>query len=148
MKRLAALILALALMCALTVPALAANYQTIVLKDTTYTTSDLTNETLRPLTAATLLVDYMLAQNDASVMEQLADSDCYIAKYGNYHVDVYYPLTGGKYLNLFFCPTDGSVTIFSNASYGGASSQYTYYTVSAADLRSSMIDVVNALTSD
>ena len=145
MKKLLALALTLVLLCA-AIPALADEYQSRLLADSTLTQEQLVTEAMRPVTAATILLDYMLVKQDTTLLDQLAASDCYVGQYGSFHVDVYYPLTNGKYLNLFYSAYSHKVTVFSNATYNPAINEYTYYTLSAEDLVSALGNLVNALS--
>ncbi|MBQ8137130.1 MAG: hypothetical protein IJ174_06830 [Clostridia bacterium] len=85
--------------------------------------------------AAMILLETMMAAPDGMEMccAILENGGGYIAKYGTYHLDVYYPVGNGRYLNLYACPTDGEITDYS---YGGdrRNADATYYWFSMDDM--------------
>ncbi len=141
MKKLAAGILLTALLLVLATAALAStDYDALIMKDTGKTSKELCDSDSRSVTAALILLDYMLVSNkDADYLDRFNwNGTCRVGQWPA-SVDVYYPMSGGEYKNLFFLPYSGKITDYGEGTSQTGSSEYTYYYVS-------MSDVLNALS--
>ena len=149
-KRFLALMTALLMLSAMAVPASAEGvYSSAVLNgvDLNLTTAAYSDD-YRAFVAAVILLDYMLANNNASETLTMlsASGSTRIAVYG-VSFDVYYPTTAGRYLNIMLTPGETAMGYDFGVTTGpSASSGYTYYYVSQTDLLSSLTEIMNALS--
>ena len=110
-------------------------YRSYYLKQLGMNSAELTKDYPNMVFAAALiLMEASMAAEDGVEMfnSVLYHGGGYIAKYGS-HLDVFYPVGNGRYLNLFAHPTSGEITDYS---FGGdrRSDEKTYYWFSMDDL--------------
>ncbi len=149
MKKVLALVLAVALMLGMTSGALAwEEYDSTLLSALDYSSTEMTKTGVRPATCALILLDYMLATGETDVLSSLAASGtARLAAYGAC-LDVYFECTNGRYRNLFYAPGSEKITDYGEKSITSISDKYTYYRVDMADVLSAMIDLLGALKGD
>lgn len=144
MKKLLAALLALVLTAGLISTALAStDYDSPRLKEASFKSSEWTDtDDHRAVIAAYTLLEYMvLSGKDASLIETLSANDyARITAYGTC-IDIYYPLTDGKYLNLFITPA-GKLSDYGVGTFTGSSS-YTYENVSMRTVMRQMLDFLS-----
>ncbi len=149
MKKLLAWVLVVVLALGMTSGALAwDDYDSQVLSLLDYTSSELTQNALRPATCAMMLLDYMLASGDTDVLSSLSVSGtARLAAYGSC-IDVYLECTNGKYLNLFYAPGSEKITNYGERTTSSISSDYTYYHVDMSDVLTTLIELLETLKGD
>ena len=89
-----------------------------------------------------LLIDYALTVPGASISNISSSGYGYIVVWPS-HLDIYYRLTSGKYLNLFYCPSDATFT-----DYGTSSSVSENGYTSKSFSMSSMWVYINSVLND
>ncbi len=120
MKRWISLLLLIGLLCGLIPAAGAENlgkYDTVLTKDMPGFKEKVDNPDTRTMMAAALLKDFQLLIPDHPELDLAlsGEGSCRIGVPGMYHMDAYYPLQSGGWLNLFCQPVDGKVTVYTTA---------------------------------
>ena len=79
--------------------------------------------------AGLILLEYAATSrtNDRTAQKVCSTGTCYVVKYGSC-LDIYYPTSSGKYLNLFVTPGSAKFKDYGMTSF--SSGGYTYYKVS------------------
>ena len=146
MKKLAIGILVTALLLAMAVTAAASeDYDALLLKDSGKTSDELCAEDTRSVTAAVLLLDYMLVTNKEADFLETFDwtKTCNVGLYGSC-VDVFYPLNNGYNHNLFLMPSSGTISDYGETSWSDHDS-HTYYGVAMSDVLAALGAAVDYL---
>jgi hypothetical protein len=107
------------------------------------------NRANRVTIAALILLEAIMKDDDGMDMYDRvkATGTCYIARYGSC-IDVYYPVSGSKYLNLFLTPSTGKIKNYGYGSYNGGSSQYSYTKLTMSDVWSDFSELIEMIYDD
>ncbi|MBQ8136688.1 MAG: hypothetical protein IJ174_04565 [Clostridia bacterium] len=153
MKRIVAVILLVAISLSCFTVASAGSgdeYYSKVIRNLDMSSSEMTkNRANRVTIAALILLEAIMKDDDGLDMYDRvkATGTCYIAKYGTC-IDVYYPVSSSKYLNLFLTPSTGKIKNYGYVSYNGGSSSYTYTKLTMSDVWSDFSELIEMIYDD
>ena len=115
-------------------------YDLNILSQLGMTVDQLTQSDMRAQTAAAIILDYILADYESGLrlIENCSLGNARLCPFATYTMDLYIPMSDGKYWNLFVNLSNGRMMDFGKGSYNGTEEKV-YYNVD-------MLEVLNELS--